>query len=188
MEEIALPIEFKISRDPQLLSQYYALREQCFRKELKLPDFDGSEEESDRQGQIFLAVQDGRCVGGARISSRLVAQEYHHELDLQPETSCVWERSILDPTIRTTKIFRDFCYHLVESSRMLGYRHALIFSSLLNARFYRQCHAAMGIGFNIHGSVPECAQGAFTQLEHYLSVSQLENRHLQLAKPVSQAA
>ena len=53
-----MPIEFKLTQDPHLLGQYYALREQCFREELGLPDFDGSEEECDRKGQILLAIQD----------------------------------------------------------------------------------------------------------------------------------
>lgn len=183
-----MSIEFKISRDPQLLSQYYALREHYFREELGIPDFDGSEDEMDRQGQIFLAIQDGRVVGGARISAQLPAQGYHHELDLIPENCCMWERFFLDKTVRTLQLFRDFCVHLVRATRMLGYRHAMMLSSLRNARFYRQCHTAMGIGFQIHRNVQDCAQGTFAGLEHYLSVSRLQEPHLKLVTPLSKAA
>ena len=63
-----MAIEFIESRDPALLEQYYQLRQTCFRKELGIPDFDGSEDELDRQSSILLAIQDGRCIGGARIS------------------------------------------------------------------------------------------------------------------------
>jgi hypothetical protein len=183
-----MSIEFKLTRDPQLLEQYYALREKCFQEDLGISDFDGSEDDSDRQGQIFLAIQDGRCIGGARISRQLPKQGYHHELNLQSQTCCIWERSFLDPAVRTLQLFRDFCTHLVEISRVLGYHHALVLSSLRNARFYRKCHSAMGIGFQIHRHVPDCAQGAFAGLEHYVSVSRLREPHLQLVKPLKMAA
>ncbi len=55
----------------------------------------------------------------------------------------------------------------------VGYHYALVLSFLRNARFYRQCHSALGVGFQIHRQVPDCAQGAFEGLEHYLSVSHL---------------
>ena len=183
-----MTIEFKLTRDPHLLEQYYALREQCFREELGIHDFDGSEDEADRQGQIFLAIKDGRCIGGARISHQLPATGYHEELDLHPATCCMWERSFLDPGERTLQLFRDFCLHLVGATRMLGYQHAMVLSSLRNARFYRQCHSAMGIGFQIHRQAPECAKGSFAGLEHYLSVSRLNEAHLQLVKPLRKAA
>jgi len=38
---IALSIEFSVSRDQQLLDQYYALREKCFRLDLGLANFEG---------------------------------------------------------------------------------------------------------------------------------------------------
>ena len=60
-----MSIEFKLSRDPHLLQQYYDLREQCYREELGIPDFDGSEELDDQRGHILLAIENGRCIGGA---------------------------------------------------------------------------------------------------------------------------
>ena len=42
-------IKYEVTRDPRLLEQYYDLREVCFRKELSISDFDGAEEEQDRQ-------------------------------------------------------------------------------------------------------------------------------------------
>ena len=63
-----MSITFELCQDPQLLQQYYQLRQDCFRRELGLPDFDGSEDESDRKGQILIARIGDRCVGGARIA------------------------------------------------------------------------------------------------------------------------
>ena len=170
---IIMSIEFKLTRDPGLLEQYYTLREQCFREELGLPDFDGSEEHDDRQGQILLAVQDGRCIGGARISPTVTLQSQIQQLGLTQGACCMWERFVFDPAVRTVQMIRDFCAHLIQFSRETGYHHAMVLSSLRNARFYRQCHSALGVDFKIHRHVPHSAQGAFAGLEHYLSVAQL---------------
>lgn len=174
-----LSIEFEVSRNPRILAEYYALRERCFREELGLANFDGSEDEQDRQGQILLAIQDGRCIGGARISPHVPLQSKIDQLNLEPDTCCMWERFVFDPAVRSVHLIRDFCAHLIDASRASGYNHAMVLSSLRNARFYRRCHWALGVGFHIHRHVPHCAQGSFAGLEHYLSVA-----HLQDAQPL----
>ena len=168
-----MTIEFKLTRDPHLLEQYYALREQCFREELELPDFDGSEEDSDRKGHILLAIKEGRCIGGARISPTVTLKSQIQQLELTKGACCSWERFVFDPAVRTVEMIRDFCAYLIHYSRETGYHHAMVLSSLRNARFYRQCHHAVGVPFKIHRHVPHSAQGAFAGLEHYLSVAQL---------------
>jgi len=169
-----MSIEFKLTREPQLLQQYYELRQQCYRDELGLPDFDGSEEEQDRNGQILLAIQDGRCIGGARISPTVTLPSQIQHLDLTQGACCMWERLVIDPVVRTVQMLRDFCAHLIQFSRDSGYHHAMVLSSLCNARFYRQCHSALGVKFKIHRHVPHSAKGVFAGLEHYLSVAHLQ--------------
>ena len=175
-EALVLSIEFKLSRDPKALKQYYELREQCYREELGLPDFDGSEEILDLQGKILLATQDDRCIGGARISPGTFLPWQIGELKLQRGASCMWERLVFDPEVRSIKLMRDFCAELIDVSRTSGYRHAVVLSSLRNARFYRQCHSALDVEFEIHRRLPHCGGGTFAGLEHYLSVSHLQDR------------
>lgn len=170
-----MTIEFKICRDPQMLEQYYALREECFRAELGIPDFNGSEEEQDRNGHIFLAIEDGRCIAGARIASTVALRSQVHQLKVERDYCCMWERLVFHPTMRKIQLMRDFCARLVKASRNAGYHHAMILSSLRNARFYRQCHTAIGVAFQIHRQIPHCTQGTFAGLEHYLSVATLGN-------------
>lgn len=183
-----MSVEFKVSNDPQLLTQYYALRERCFREELELPDFDGSEEEADRHGSILLAVENGRCIAGVRISPSVVLQSQVQQLGLQKDACCMWERFVFEPAVRSVNLIREFIAHLIEVSRDIGYYHAMILSSLRNARFYRRCHSALGVGYQIHRHVPHSAKGAFAGLEHYLSVSQLvAAQQPQLATPMLDA-
>ena len=171
-----MPIEFELCQDPKLLEQYYQLREKCFRQELKIPDFDGGEDERDREGQILIARIGGRCVGGARIVPESPDQYQVSDLSLPMETCCMWERFVIDPRVRTIQLVRGFCARLIDASMELGYEHAMVLSSLRNARFYRRCHSALGVGFRIHRPVPHCAQGSFAGLEHYLSVAYLGER------------
>jgi hypothetical protein len=171
-----LAIVFELSRNPRLLEQYYGLREHCFRKELGLPDFDGSEEKRDRQGQILLAVQDGRCIAGVRISPHVLLQSQIQQLGLEHDTCCMWERFVFHPAVRSMQLIREFTAYLIEISRGTGFQHAMVLSSLRNARFYRLCHSALGVGFQIHRHVPHCARGKFSGLEHYLSVANLQDK------------
>lgn len=177
-----MTIEFELCRDTSLLEQYYRLREQCFRKELALPEFNGAEDELDRQGQIVIARQGNRCIGGARISPEVPYANQLKELQLHPAACCIWERFVVDPAARSIQLIRDFCTQLIRVSRNSGYHYALVLSSLRNARLYRQHHSALGIGFQIHRSAPDCALGPFSGLEHYLSVSHLlDGQELKMA-------
>ncbi len=177
-----MSLEFRITRDGQLLEQYYQLREHCFRSELGLSDFDGSEDEQDRRSHILVALREGRCVGGVRISSHISLTSQIDLLGLNQETCCMWERFAIDPSMRTLYLFREFSMHLIDASRESGYSNAMVLSSLTNARFYRRCHTALGVKFQIYRHVPHCAQGVFSGLEHYLSVAHLErSRALRIA-------
>lgn len=172
---ITVSIVFEVSRDPQLLQQYYGLRERCFREELGLPEFDGSEEEQDRRGQILIGHSNGQCVAGVRINSQVPQLGPIRELGILPGNCCTWERLVLEPSARSVQLFHDVCASLVSKSRASGYGHALVLSSLRNARFYRKCHSALGVAFQIHRPVPNHAQGAFAGLEHFLSVANLQS-------------
>ena len=169
-----MSITFELCQDGRMLEQYYDLREKCFRKELDLPDFDGGEDERDLQGQIIIVCQDDRCVGGARIANSAPLGDQLRELAVNPRASCMWERFVVDPSVRSLQLIRDFVGHLIEYSRKAGYHYAAVLSSLRNARFYRQCHSALGVNFQIHDHVPDFSKGTFAGLEHYLSVSYLQ--------------
>jgi len=171
-----------VTRDNALLAEYYALRENRYREELGLENFDGSEEEQDRRGKILLAIFEGKCIGGARITSEVSLPSQIEHLALNTDTCCMWERFVMDPRVRTISMVRDFCAALITASTESGYEHAMVLSSLRNARFYRRCHATLGVDFHIHRHVPHSAGGAFAGLEHYLSTSALtQEARLQIA-------
>lgn len=175
-----MQVNYEITSDSNLLKEYYAVREKCYRQELALLSFDGSEEASDLQGHIFVVRKDTHCLGGTRILGKpysvLASQsfsEVRRQLSLEPGKSCVWERLAVLKDYRMKFSQFDFCRHLVNASRALGYDYAFMVSSIRNARLYRQCHSVLGIPFKICPEV-ECAPDqAFENLEHVLSVADL---------------
>jgi GNAT superfamily N-acetyltransferase len=130
---------FELCNDSELLRSYYSLREQCYRRELGLADFDGAEEQADRVGDLLIAHSGGRCLGGARIARLESVAVQLEESMLPPGQSCVWERLVLNPDYRSLDLARQICDQLVMASWQLGYDQALVLSSLRNARFYRRC-------------------------------------------------
>tara|TARA_R110002074_G_scaffold358877_1_gene531260 strand:+ start:206 stop:817 length:612 start_codon:yes stop_codon:yes gene_type:complete len=175
-----MQISYEITKDSRLLNEYYQVRERCYQQELKLPSFDGSEEPEDRDGNIFVAKNKDYCLGGARITDNVEALlsnmslcDLMLKLDMVPGTCCAWERLAVSHEFRDSRSQPEFCDQLVSASRSLGYDYALMVSSVKNARFYRLCHSMLNIPFQICGEI-ECApSGAFSQLEHVLSVAQL---------------
>lgn len=166
-------IHFELTRDPALLSQYYRLREQCFRLELKAQDFDGSEEAGDRTGHILVARTGDFLVGGLRIVPASPNSALPTELAADAGSICFWERLVCHPEQRSAQVSKDFLGQLIHHCRRLGYEYAAVLTSLLRARYYRSFHGALGIPFNILRPAPEFATGAFEDMEHYLSVSYL---------------
>lgn len=177
-----LSIKFIVSEDASLLSEYYALRERCYREELGLADFDGSEEDHDKQGCLVLAVRGKQCVGGVRIADYVALPSLADHLSIDQDTCCTWERFVVDPEVRSLTTIRRLVARLVIVSREIGYENAMVLSSLANARFYRRCLSSMQVPFNIERNVPHCAQGSFAGLEHYLSVAAIkEGESLRMA-------
>lgn len=170
-----MSIVFELCRNPQLLKQYYRLREECFRKDLNIPDFDGSEEYRDRKGHILLAHKDGQCIGGSRISPCKPVSRNILDLEVDWDYACLWERAFLAPEARSPAFAMEFGQQLAVHSYQLGYHKAIVLSSLRNARYYRRVNKALGIPFDIFRHAPECAEGKFAGLEHYLSVAHLQD-------------
>lgn len=180
-----MQISYGITKDPQLLGEYYQVREHCYQQELQLPSFDGSEEPADRNGSIFVAKNNRQCLGGARIvggtkelASQLLLVDLMAELDLDPGACCIWERLAVSQAYRENISQPEFCGHLINTSRSLGYDYAFMVSSVRNARFYRLCHSALDIPFKIFHHVECVPSGPFAQLEHVLSVAYLREGFL----------
>nr|WP_067297930.1 hypothetical protein [Marinobacterium profundum] len=183
-----MSIRFEFTKDPNLLAQYYQIREACFRQQLGINSFDGSEDLDDRAGHILIARDGNRCVGGARISGttplnpvrlpmecdNFVLKEHFPELAQQDISYCQWTRLALLPECRTTEILRAQCLALIEGSAELNYSFAFNVAGAIRARLYRRLHTNLGYDYEIcnHISIP--AEDGFNNLEHLLSVAAIK--------------
>lgn len=60
-------LEVFVTKDKDLLQQYYNLRHRVYREENGWDNYDGSENEYDRNGQITVVVENGKVVAGSRL-------------------------------------------------------------------------------------------------------------------------
>jgi hypothetical protein len=75
-------VQIQLSKDPELLKQYYDLREDIYKNDSGYKNYSGSENSFDKNGQIFLAIEDGVVVAGARlVVSNNVAKLPHENLE-----------------------------------------------------------------------------------------------------------
>lgn len=185
---VLVSITFEFTTDPKLLAQYYQIREECFRKQLGIQSFDGSEDAEDRAADILIARDGDRCIGGARVSGTsascsvrlpmesddFVLHEIFPELAHQGRSYCQWTRLALLSEYRTTEVLRAQCLAMIEGAAELDYDYAFNVAGTVRARLYRRLHKTLGYGYEIcdHVSIP--AEEGFTDLEHLLSVAYLK--------------
>ncbi len=63
-----------LTRDARLLAAFYTLREDTFRRELGIADFDGGEDRWDACSDTLLVLRDNQCIGGARVTLSTATQ------------------------------------------------------------------------------------------------------------------
>ena len=180
-----MPIIFEFSKQEDLLKQYYKLREECFRNELGLDAFDGTEDKYDKNGKILI-VRDGQtCVGGVRITGCFLFGESLMPLEqkgldisqILPRLSlslapyCQWERLVLRPEYRGMDMLRGVCKALIRGCASLGYHYAFNVTGIKRARLYKRIHSSLGFDYEIYNQLEMPVDKDFSHLEHLLSIA-----------------
>lgn len=182
-------VVFEITNDPDLLEQYYKLREESYREVLLLPEFSGVEEELDRNSDILIARIGDRCLGGIRICGSdnmdllpleqsgddLTSQMPH--LGLDNVGYCQWMRLTLRPDTKIPKIQlqKQFCLALTKFSASLGYRYGFCISSKVHHRFYKRLFRQYGYDYWNCENITVAKEGEFDDLEHLLCVTDMHS-------------
>jgi hypothetical protein len=179
-----MTLTYELTNDPSLLGQYYRIRERCFRRELGIEDFDGSEDARDRRSDILVARVGSRCIGGTRITGR--HPESLHPVPVEEEgldlvtalpdlrlaerSFCQWGRLALDPEYRTHEVLRRYCNAIIEASRALGYAYSVVVTDINRARLYKRLFSVLGYHYDIVRGLCIPAEAGFDQLPHLLGV------------------
>lgn len=180
-------MKFAITRDPALLAQYYAIREAGFQQDLGLEHFDGSEDAWDAASDILVILDQGRCIGGVRITGRrqpgvrhLPVESEGLDLDaLAPEgrlkrpDCCQWSRLVVAPAYRNPSVFAAFVAQVKVHTEALGYAYGLIVTGVNQARLYRRLFGALGVRLELHPEVAVPAEAGFKGLPHLLGLVRL---------------
>ncbi len=179
-----MTLKYELTKDPALLEQYYRIREKCFRRELGIADFDGSEDARDRRSDILVARVGGRCIGGTRITGR--HPQSLHPVPLEDEgldlvaalpglrlaenSFCQWGRLAVAPEYRTPEVLRRYCSAMIEASRALGYAYSVVVTDINRARLYKRLFSALGYRYDIVRGLRIPAEAGFDGLPHLLGV------------------
>ena len=189
-------IHFELTKNPQYLNDYYTIREACFRTDLLLSTFDGSEDQYDKEGYILIARDGDRCIGGARINGcspnavthlpiendNFIVKDLFPDLSLEEHAYCQWTRLALLPEYRTMEAVRNLCLSLPKASAELGFKYAFNVAGSARARLYRRILALDGIDYKICNHVKIPAEPGFNDLEHLLSIAILDENPLETSK------
>jgi len=193
-----MSVQYEITNDPQLLGQYFRIREHCFREELNLPNFDGSEDAWDRRSHLLIARDEERCVAGVRITGRypllkgeLPIEEEGLELKralphipVAQSACCQWSRLVVDPEYREWDFFAQFGQAIIRFSELLGFGYSVAVTGMNQARFYKRLYSSMGYRFEILQGIAVPAEEGFDGLPHLLSVGYLAAANERMARRV----
>lgn len=186
-----MPIHFQLANEPAKRAQYFAIREFCFRNDLGLYSFDGSEDRYDREGEILLIMEGDHCIGGARLSGsrdRLPLPLEHEGLNLKqlfPEFTnnstpyCQWSRLAIHPSKRTPELVVETAKSMASISTAKGYQYSFYVSGRPQARLYKRLYNNLGYDFRIMEQVSVPEESGFQGLPHLLSVCNLTNTAVQ---------
>jgi len=180
-------VVFEITKDADLLEQYFALRAETFKRVLGLNQFNGDGEKSDHNNDIFIARVGRQVIGGVRIvgctPQQCLPLENHYDdfnqqlpqLHLRDYGYCQWMRLTLtrETPIPAKKLHADFFLALALATNELGYRYGFCVSSKLHQRLYKQTFSRIGYRHSACANVLVDNEKEFNDLEHLLYVTDL---------------
>lgn len=153
-----MAIVYELSNDPFLLSQYYKIREACFRTELGLSLFDGGEDHHDIPGHILIIREGPKCLGGVRVtgcipqgfgklpveSSGFLLRDECSDFLLESDGYCQWSRLAINPEFRNRVDVLRLCEKLIEVALEQGYLYSFYVTGSARTRLFQKLHMKLG--------------------------------------------
>ena len=186
-----MAISFEFSDDPVLLAEYFSIREECFRSELGLPDFNGQRDCYDVPGSALIIRDGSTCIGGVRLTGchldtglpvesesfrlRAVCRSFLQTQD----RVCQWSRLAVKPAERNRVDVLKLCETLVDVARSQGYAYAFYVSGDARTRLFKKLHMRLGCDYQVLKSVQLPVEEGFERLPHLLSVARLDGQLIQ---------
>ncbi|MDX2073051.1 MAG: hypothetical protein SFX19_01645 [Alphaproteobacteria bacterium] len=167
-----VPYHMRFTRDPQLISRFWKLRDKLYRSDPRFEGFrffsyDEAENYLDPDDQMLIIHDEHRCYGGAclRISTPrkpimldmekdistgtgqwyFSLQEQLPDMQLDKYAYAEFNRIVVEPALRTGSLTKKIFEAIRD--RCLEYRVRYIFGSsdLVRARYYKRLYMQLGL-------------------------------------------
>lgn len=187
-------VVYEVTKNKRFIEEYYALRHDCYRKELKLSAFNGKEDEYDRYGHIIIAQKGNELIGGSRIimsnDHKLPLEEDGFHLtsvfpELKETLYCEFSRLALKEGYRNRLYLIDMVNFMIQYSASQGCQYAFAISPYIQARNYRIIFKKLGLYYKIFEDIKVPTKETYKHLNSegiYLSVGAMTQKSKILKK------
>ena len=184
---------FTSSQRKNWLEQYYQIRQECFRRDLGIKSFDGTEDKFDRSGYLLVALDRQQCIGGARLSistpesplllpleiNGFLLQERFSEIAHNKESYSQWTRLALKLEYRIPEMLQRMALVMIQEAKRLKSSYSFNVAGMNRARLYQRLHRTQGFNYEILKGLKIPAEGNLVGLEHLLSVGYLKPKPIE---------
>ena len=162
-------LEVFITKDSDLLNQYYDLRQTAYRDENGWAGYDGSENKFDRNGKIAVAVEGGKVIGGIRamfsdecefLSNEIPGTQYDYKKFIKKydhrENLVISEISalVVEKNHRDSNVTAAMFGCLFEESKARGCNYVFAVAVAVACRSYRKTLRRLGYDVEIIMNFP----------------------------------
>lgn len=139
-------ISLSFTKDPQLLEQYYGLRERSYRSDLGFEKYNGCESDFDKRGDIMVATQNSKVVAGARIDlsnrSNLMCND-------NPQNGFFYKDVIkkFDQTFSESDTYSEICALVISEGMKNKFLLARLVTLLIRFSKESGCKYSVGIAY-----------------------------------------
>lgn len=132
------------TKDAELLSQYYELREKCFKEDTGWEEYSGSEVEADVKGKVFVATdKSGKVIAGMRF---LVSGWLECTPNEKPESGLTMKEVFKKNNLNPEAKFSELSAVVVEKEHRNRTLMKNMFSCLIEESIKENCEYVVGVG------------------------------------------
>ncbi len=182
-------VEFKWTKDPDLLLQYFKIREEAYREYLGLNNFRGKLDAIDSHSHELVAVKnDNQVIGGARLtindnslkaklpmeSDDFILREVFPEYNLDKNRYCEFSKTLLTRGYRKEDYFLNLCNTLVKKAQTFNTKYIFIIAPKLQTLRYMNIATLLNIPNETCSDISLPYMSSYDGMAIYLSVYHLK--------------
>jgi hypothetical protein len=183
VEIMADGLIYEFTKDPDLLEQYYKIREDGYKEAWGLKVFSGAEDEHDKRGHILIVREGRRVIGGGRLVLRSTGSPVRlpmetegfllHEVlpEIGSDETVIGEvgRAAVLPDFKGGKS-SSIGLHLLAKSQLHNCQYLFTVAPVEQALKYRETASGIGIEITVMDDVPVADHPYYNDIEMRLVI------------------